>query len=302
MPITQFIAPGREQAHEVVFEREVEAALAGVALAAGAATELVVDAAALVALGAEHVEAAELAHLVAVGLALGRELLEQLLVASPATPRRVRAARRAAPGAARPSGLPPSRMSTPRPAMLVATVTRAEAAGLGDDVRLPLVLLGVQHLVRDARASRAGGEQLRLLDRDRADEHRLARFVALGDVVGDGVELGRLALVDEVGLVDAHHRAVGGDRHDVEAVGVRELAGLGVGRAGHAGELLVHAEVVLEGDRREGLVLLLDLHPLLRFDGLVQALAPAAAFEDAAGELVDDLHLAVGDDVVDVAA
>ena len=33
----------------------------------------------------------------------------------------------------------------------------------------------------------------------------------------------------------------------------------------------------------------------------MQAFAPAAAFEDAAGELVDDLHLAVGDDVVDVA-
>ena len=57
---------GGEEPHEVVFEREVEAALAGVALAPGAAAELVVDAAALVALGAEHVEPAELADLVAV--------------------------------------------------------------------------------------------------------------------------------------------------------------------------------------------------------------------------------------------
>ena len=54
----------REQAHEVVLAGEVEARLARVALAAGAAAELVVDAARLVALGAEHVEAAELAHLV----------------------------------------------------------------------------------------------------------------------------------------------------------------------------------------------------------------------------------------------
>ena len=51
-----------EQAHEVVLAREVEARLAGVALAARAAAELVVDPARLVALGAEHVEAAELAH------------------------------------------------------------------------------------------------------------------------------------------------------------------------------------------------------------------------------------------------
>ena len=31
------------------------------------------------------------------------------------------------------------------------------------------------------------------------------------------------------------------------------------------GELVVHAEVVLEGDGREGLVLLLDPHAFLRF-------------------------------------
>ena len=101
-------------------------------------------------------------------------------------------------------------------------------------------------------------------------------LVALGDVVGGRLELRRLGLVDEVGLVDADHRPVGGDRHDLEPVGVRELAGLGGGGAGHAGELVVHAEVVLERDRREGLVLLLDLHPLLRLDGLVQALATSA--------------------------
>ena len=47
-------------------------------------------------------------------------------------------------------------------------------------------------------------------------------------------------------------------------------------------------------------MLLLDLDALLRLDGLVEAFAPAAAFHDPAGELVDDLHLAVLDHVVDV--
>ena len=49
-----------EQAHELVLAGEVEARLARVALAARAAAQLVVDAARLVPLGAEHVEAAEL--------------------------------------------------------------------------------------------------------------------------------------------------------------------------------------------------------------------------------------------------
>ena len=51
---------GLEQPHQVVGQRQVEAALAGVALTAGATAQLVVDAARLVALGAEHVEPAGL--------------------------------------------------------------------------------------------------------------------------------------------------------------------------------------------------------------------------------------------------
>ena len=65
-------------------------------------------------------------------------------------------------------------------------------------------------------------------------------------------------------------------------------------------ELLVLAEVVLERDRRERLVLALDLDLLLRLDRLVQPVAPAAARHQPAGELVDDDDLAVLDHVVDV--
>src|SRR5262249_39804852 len=55
----------REEPHEVVLPQEVEARLACVTLAAGAPAELVVDPARLVALGAEHVQAAELEHALA---------------------------------------------------------------------------------------------------------------------------------------------------------------------------------------------------------------------------------------------
>ncbi len=62
--------------------------------------------------------------------------------------------------------------------------------------------------------------------------------------------------------------------------------------------LLVHAEVVLEGDRGERLVLRLDRHVLLGLQRLVQAFRIAAAGHHAAGELVDDDDLVVADDVV----
>ena len=83
-------------------------------------------------------------------------------------------------------------------------------------------------------------------------------------------------------------RAVGRNRHHVELVDLRELLRFGIGRAGHAGELLVHAEVVLEGDGGQRLVLALDLDPFLGLHRLVQAVAPAAARHQPAGELVDD--------------
>ena len=51
-------AVGAEDAHQIVFERQIELGAARIALAAGAAAQLVVDAPALVPLGAEHVEAA----------------------------------------------------------------------------------------------------------------------------------------------------------------------------------------------------------------------------------------------------
>ena len=183
----------------------------------------------------------------------------------------------------------------------MATVTRPEAPGLGDDLGLARVLLRVQHLVGDAALFEQATEVLAAADAGGADEDRLALGVARFDVVDDGVELRLFGLVDEVGLIDAQDRPVRRDRHHAEPVGVHQLGGLGLGRSGHAGELVVHAEVVLERDRGEGLVLLFDLHALLRLDRLVDALGPAPTFEDAAGELVDDLHLAALHDVVLVA-
>ena len=155
--------------------------------------------------------------------------------------------------------------------------------------------------MRDAAAQQHARQQLGLLDADRADQNRLALLVTLDDVLDDRVELGLLRLVDHVALVDAHHVAVGRDRHHAELVDLVELRGLGARRTGHAAELLVEPEVVLQRDRREGLVLLLDLDALFGLDRLVHALVVATAVQHAAGELVDDQHLAVDDDVVLVA-
>ncbi len=96
-------------------------------------------------------------------------------------------------------------------------------------------------------------------------------------------------------------RAVGGNHHHIQLVGLFELGGFGFGRTGHAGQLFVQAEVILEGDGGERLVFALDLDVFLGFDGLVQTVAPAAARHHAAGEFVDDNHLAVLHQIILVA-
>ena len=174
------------------------------------------------------------------------------------------------------------------------------AAGLGHDLGFLRVVLRVQHDVPDAALAEQGGEPFGLLDRHGADQRRPARLLLLEDVVDDRVELFLLGPVDEVGLLDAAHHAVRRNRHHVEVVDLVELGRFGLGRARHARELLVLAEVVLEGDGGERLVLALDLHLLLRLDGLVQPVAPAAARHQAARELVDDHDAAVLDHVVHV--
>ena len=247
-----------EDADQVVLGRQEEARAARVALAAGAAAELVVDAAGLVALGADDVEAAELAHAVAeldVDAAAGH-------------------VRRDRDGAA--------------------------LAGVLDDLGLAGVVLGVQHVVRDARAREHPGGISEISTEIVPTSTGWPRSwrSAMSSMTARNFASFVLKM-KSFSSTRGSARCVGID-DDVELVDLRELVGLGGGRARHARELLVHAEVVLEGDRGEGLVLLPDPHALLRLERLVEALGLAPALEDAAGELVDDHQLAVPDDVLHV--
>ena len=72
----------------------------------------------------------------------------------------------------------------------------AGLTGLGDDLSLALGVLGlgVEHDVLDAGLRQDARQQLGDLDRDGADEHRLARRVALDDLAADGVPLAVLVL------------------------------------------------------------------------------------------------------------
>ena len=177
---------------------------------------------------------------------------------------------------------------------------RVPASGLGDHACLELVVHGVQDVVLDAILLEQLGKPFALLDRHRAYEHRLAALLAILELLDHRSELLGLGAIDDVGIVLPDHLPVRGDHDDLEVVNFLELHRFGVGRARHAGELLVHSEVVLDRNRRQRLVFALDPNGFLGFDGLMETVRPTPAGHEPAGELVDDDHLAVLHDVIDV--
>ena len=90
--------------------------------------------------------------------------------------------------------------------MFVAIVTAPLRPGLRNDFGFLLVVLGIQDHVLHAGPLQHRTQLFRTVDRDRADQHRLALFVALFDFLDDGVELFTFGAIDHVGILDAPHR------------------------------------------------------------------------------------------------
>ena len=132
-------------------------------------------------------------------------------------------------------------------------------ARIFDDVRFTFVLLRVEHFVGDALAQQKAGQVLRLLDGGGADQHRAALLVQRFDLIDHGIELRPLVDIDDVLAVLAHHRPVRRHNHHGELVDLGKLFRFRLGGTGHAGQLFVQPEEVLEGDRGVGHGLALDL-------------------------------------------
>ena len=125
-------------------------------------------------------------------------------------------------------------------------------------------------------------------------------LMALLDLLHNGPQLARLGLVDYVRPVNPGQGFVGGDLYNVQLIDSAEFLLLGHGGARHTGELVIEAEIVLEGDGSQGLGLVGNLHVLLGLDSLVEPLVIPAAEHEAPGELVHDDDLSVLHHVVNV--
>ena len=289
-----------EPQHQLVLQREVETRLPWISLSSRSSAQLVVDASGLVTFGTQHVEPAERHDLLMLGrhrfLGLFQRLRPRRLVGLGILHQRN-------PARGEFGGRPKLRVPTQHDVGATAShigrhSDRTFAPSLSHDHGLLLMELGVEHLVRHPSLAQRSREHLTLLHAHRSHQHRLPGLKPLRDVLHHRSELGLLRAVNQVALVHPLIGHIGGDRHNPEIVGAVELSRLGLGGTGHAGQLVVQPEIVLQGDRGQGLVLGFDLHPLFGLDRLMQTLVVPTSGQDAAGVLIDDHYLALEHDVV----
>ena len=175
------------------------------------------------------------------------------------------------------------------------------AAGFRNNLRFALVLFRVQYVVSDIPQLQHAAEQFTHFHGSGTYQHRTAFSHQLLHMVNHRVELHAAGFVYQVFFVFADDRTVGGNHHHIQLVDIPQFLGFRFGRTGHTGQLVVHAEIVLQGHGGVSLRSRFHLNVFLGFDGLVQSVAVTAAFEDTTGLFIHDFHLVVLDDIIHVA-
>ncbi len=163
--------------------------------------------------------------------------------------------------------------------------------------------LGIEHLVRNRRTLHVehAGKKLGNFNGSSAHKHRTSFVDEFYNFVDYGLVLLFLGAVHTVVHVDAGNRTVCGNCHHIELIDIPELTGLCDSRTGHTGELVIHAEVVLECDCGKSLGSCLNFHAFFGFDSLVETVGVATTFHDTARLLVDNLDFVFVDYVFDIA-
>ncbi len=281
-----------EDAHQIVLQRQIKTGAAWIALASGASAKLVVDAPRFMPLGSHNVQTAQRHYFLVIAVGLFLELGQRRfplffrnlvgilgLLAQKLLGLNFRIAAQQNVGSAA--------------GHVGGYGHRPLAAGLGHDRRFTLVVLRVQDLVLHAHLFQNARQPFRLLHRNGAHQHWLPDVRLFLDLFRGVAEFFFLGAIDQVRVVHAHHRHVRRNHDHVQLVSLPELRRFGLGRTRHAGQFLEHAEIILERDGRQRLILALDLHALFGFHRLVQPVAPAPPRHQPTGELVHDNHLAV---------
>ena len=125
--------------------------------------------------------------------------------------------------------------------------------------------------------------------------------MAFRNLINDRAVFADIAAIHNIRPVLPDNRLVGRDFNDIQFVDCGKFLRLGYSGTGHSRQLLVQAEIILEGNGSQRLVLFLNINVFLGLNCLMQAFGVPAPEHQAARKLVHDDDLAVFDDIVDIA-
>ena len=162
------------------------------------------------------------------------------------------------------------------------------------------MLLGVQDVVLDPAKAEHPAQQFGSLDVSGSNQDRPPSLSQFHDLIDDCSVLCLLCFIYLIIQILPDDRTVRRNHDHIQLVDGPELPCLSLCRASHARKLMIHPEVILQGNGGECLSCRLNFHVFLRLDCLVQAIAPAAALHDTSSLFVNDFNLVVHDDVVHV--
>ena len=110
------------------------------------------------------------------------------------------------------------------------------------------MLLCIEHIVLYACLGKHLGEYLGFFYGNGAHQYGLTLCVAFLYLLDGGAELGLFGLVHHIRVIYTDNGLVCGYLDDIQLVYLPEFVLLGHGCTGHAGELVIQAEEILEGD------------------------------------------------------
>ena len=163
------------------------------------------------------------------------------------------------------------------------------------------MIFGVQNVMGNARFYQKLMQLFGAFHRCRADKKRLSFFRPLLDFGDDGFPLGVFGFVNHVLHIFANAGFVCGNYPRVHVINFYEFRRFRFCGTCHTGKLLIHAEIILECNRRKGLIFAANLHTFLRFNRLVNAIRITATFHQTTRVFIDDNHFAIADNVIAVA-
>ena len=172
--------------------------------------------------------------------------------------------------------------------------------GIGDNFRLLLMMLGVEHGMGNSCPYKHLIQDFRFLNGNASHQDRLTLVIELFNLINNGLKFFPLSLINHIGIVGSDHLLVcGNDRH-IQLIDIVEFSRLSIGRSGHPGEFFIHPEKILKCNCRKGLILSCNTHTLFGLHGLVQSVTPAAARHHTACKLINNHYLTVFDNVLNI--